>query len=200
MLKIDTLERSESEQYSELAHRQALLNALAPDPAAWEYRGEVVDGGTDGKAYCACGHPIRWIFPVYRGSEMRPIGSTCINHYATVSAEQAGRMQSRLDETQAAIRDAAKQARAAAMDIKAQAAGEAYRAAYDSIVAIHRSFRDSGRRSPREIWAAVESYHYGLPNPSRPPRYQRKSALVAWYEKHIAAADAILSRYRSGLH
>lgn len=197
MLKINELRTTEETQQSELSHRKALLAALAPDPAAWEYRGEMIDSGPASRAHCACGHPIRYVFPVYRGGEVRPIGSTCITHYATVSAEQAARMQARLDATQAAIREAAKQARQAAADRKAEQAAAAYREAYDRIKAIYRSFADRGRHAPREIWALAQSYRYALPSPDRPPEYQRASDLTRWFAKHTDTANCAIQRFNA---
>lgn len=58
---------------------------MAPDPSRWEYRGGYGDAGFYGASSCACGHDIRYEFPIERddGSSLI-IGSTCIDKYIPV--------------------------------------------------------------------------------------------------------------------
>ena len=65
---------------------------MAPDPSRWRYTGGYRDAGAYGASSCACGHDIRYEFPIERddGASL-VIGSTCIDKYIPVLiAEGAG--------------------------------------------------------------------------------------------------------------
>lgn len=58
---------------------------MAPDSSRWEFTGVVRDAGEYGASSCACGHDIRYEFPIRRddGASLI-IGSTCIDKYIPV--------------------------------------------------------------------------------------------------------------------
>jgi hypothetical protein len=92
-MSIKTEIRTEERRLENLHHVQRLATAMAPDPKEWEYRGEMIDSGNGANAHCACGHPIRYVFPIYnrRTGKSVPIGCVCIEasvpYLMTVGAE-----------------------------------------------------------------------------------------------------------------
>ena len=86
------LEATASIMRSSLRHAQRLINALG-NPSEWQATGEVVDAG----GHCACGHPIRWAFPiVHPDGRQNVIGSECINHFQNINPDQADKLRAGL--------------------------------------------------------------------------------------------------------
>lgn len=79
MSKIDTDIKQAEKTVGNLGHIQRLADAMMPNPKDWEYRDEIEEGEN---ARCACGHPIRWMFPIHRKSDnaVLAIGSVCIEN------------------------------------------------------------------------------------------------------------------------
>lgn len=57
-----------------------IRSAMAPDPAAWSFTGEVCDYREYDAAKCTCGHAVRYLFFIVRDADGKRlgIGSTCI--------------------------------------------------------------------------------------------------------------------------
>ena len=122
--------RQTEETQVNLRHMKILADAMAPDPTEWRYEGEIEEAG-DGLASCACGHPIRYCFPIRRPRDgaILIIGSVCIEksipyliaHGAEALAQglQAGteRLNELIKERQKRIRDAQSNARYAALKV-----------------------------------------------------------------------------------
>lgn len=73
-------ERKAQRTVDNLQHVQRLADALAPDAREYEYKGGCYDAGKGAFEKCACGHPIRYVFPVEHkdGTRTVNIGSVCI--------------------------------------------------------------------------------------------------------------------------
>lgn len=140
----------------DLAHAQRIADAMAPDPREWEWTGEVNDAGPGasmmpGGPKCACGHPIRYQFPLERERDGARvvIGSTCIESTVPyLIAHGAEGLARRLEEALAAHREAlAEQERrekaAAANEAVAQLAAD-----WDELVAWRQR---AGQRYTRRL-------------------------------------------------
>lgn len=89
---MSNLEQTASVMRSSLRHAQRLINALG-NPSEWQATGEVVDAG----GHCACGHPIRWAFPiVHPDGRQNVIGSECVNHFQNINPDQADKLRAGL--------------------------------------------------------------------------------------------------------
>ena len=109
--------KDSEEAQESIAHAQAIADKLAPDCREWEWTGETIDAGkgaTQGfnPPRCACGHPIRYLFPLVRerdGATVN-IGSTCIKSTVpTLLASGAEGLAIRLQNALAAHKEALKE-------------------------------------------------------------------------------------------
>ncbi len=59
---------------------ESIRSAMAPDPAAWSFTGEVCDYRRYDAAKCTCGHAVRYLFFIVRVADGKRlgIGSDCI--------------------------------------------------------------------------------------------------------------------------
>lgn len=178
------------EQESRTNHALALLNALAPDPSKWEYRGECFEG--DENSHCACGHPIRWLFPIYLEQQVKVVGSTCVNHFAAINPATGGLMLEKLAELQAKLSEQLKAAKRAAADSENSMLWIKYCEARDRALARHNANRAEYRRSPYTLWwfccAGREQYRR-----NSQPEYTRACDLKRWLLKGIARAERALA-------
>jgi hypothetical protein len=150
--KINQAER----KVDNLAHLERLATAMAPDPTRWEYRGEVLDGGGGlEQVHCTCGHPIRWIFPIYDRDSGRslPIGSTCIAAsvpYLIHSGAQglADALQAALQRHQEALAEAARQVR----DAVNNEVVASLLATREALFTWAKGEREVGTYLPRGLW------------------------------------------------
>lgn len=189
MTTIETTSAALAQQESRTNHAMALLNALAPDPSKWEYRGECLEGDENSK--CACGHPIRWLFPIYFGEQQKVVGSTCVNHFAAINPETGALMLEALERLQTKLSDQRKAALKATADSENAALWAQYSQLRDTAIERHNSNRGRYIRSPWELWffVAGRSQYRRL----KTPEYVRACDLKKWLVKAIAAAERALS-------
>jgi hypothetical protein len=187
---IDRLESEVLEQQDRATHALALLTALAPDPSKWEYRGECFDGGEQSK--CACGHPIRWEFPIYRENEVKVVGSTCVNHFAALNPTTGALMLSKLAELEDRLAAAKKAAKAAARQVEVDAARVRFEATLTAARVKFDSYRARGVKAPWELWRAVASYRRV---PSKAPEYSRACDYIRWYKQETARLERAMENH-----
>lgn len=188
-----TIEKTTAElsnQESRTNHALALLAALAPDPSLWEYRGECFEG--DAGSHCACGHPIRWLFPIYYGNQTKVVGSTCVNHFAAINPATGALMLAKLEELQTKLSDQRKAAVKATADAENQKLWAQYVEVRDKARAMHQSNRSRYIRSPYELWFFTSSSREQF-NRNSPPEYTRPCDLKKWITKAIARAQRATS-------
>ena len=189
MIKIDRLEKRTDELARELDHRAKLMRALEPDPPEYEYTGEEpIDGGAN--AHCSCGHEIRWIFTVIRkrDGKIMPIGSTCINHFAAINPITFQRLNQAYDILLKKLSEAEKSAKAAAAQVKVEAAKIKFLAAYDRASTLYDNYRSRGEHAPYELWMLMASRKYSI-SPDGVPEYTRACDYIKWYDQQ---ADCLL--------
>lgn len=173
------------------AHLRKLAAAMAPDPSAWTYEGEVSDGkGSNAK--CTCGHPIRWIFTIRRKSDgaALPIGSTCIEtsvpflmqHNAEALAEQ---LTAAVKAHQKALRVAAAAERKRARELAQDAELSALRADLQALQDFRRRAIDSYREHTGRMYVPHELYTR-LPTPR--PTKTRKGTIRRFVRTYRAGA------------
>jgi ribosomal protein L37AE/L43A len=143
--------KKEERKLENLHHVQRLAAAMAPDPKEWEYRGEMIDSGGVSD-FCSCGHPIRFIFPIYnkRTGKSIPIGSVCIEasvpYLMTVGAAGLAkslegcqeRLKKHLSELESRKRAAAGDARFQKLKVEAEALAAWYPVLWKKVL-IHAS-------------------------------------------------------------
>lgn len=193
MIAIEQTENQIIEQESRASHVLALIEALAPDPSQWEYRGECDDAGAGSEAKCACGHPIRFLFPIYHADgRVKIVGSTCVNHFASINPATGQLMLDKLDELNAKLAEQKKAAKRAADDAENARLWSEYCAARDAAVAAHNANRAEYRRSPYQLWyfAAANREEYRR---QYPPEYTRACDLKRWLTKAIARAKSAMT-------
>lgn len=187
-----TIQRTQSElstQESHTNHALALLAALAPDPSKWEYRGECFEG--DENSHCACGHPIRWLFPIYFENQTKIVGSTCVNHFAAINPATGQLMIDKLAELQTKLSDQKKAAARAAADAENAALWTEYCNWRDAAISAHRTNRQRYVRSPYQLWHFAESYREQY-RVTKQPEYTRPCDLKKWLVKAIARAKSAM--------
>jgi len=190
-MKIETIERAEADLLASNTHALNLISALAPyAPSEYEYRGEVADAGAP-VAQCACGHPIRFCFPIYHASGKTAIlGSTCVEHYSLLCPETGARMKAAEERLHAEIAAARKLAARATADAENAGLWQIYSELRDKAVAAHKANRQAGQRSPHDLWQFAEGWYekYRVQNP---PEYTRPSDLRKWLTKAIARVQRL---------
>lgn len=196
MTAIDKIQNEALEQEGRATHALALINALAPDPSKWEYRGECVDGGGE-NCECACGHPIRWCFPIYFESQVKIVGSTCVNHFAAINPETGNLMLEKLAELEAKLASAKKEALAAQKQAEVEAIKARYEAAYDGMKARMQSYESSYTRAPYELWQLARSSKWGLPR--KAPNYKRACDFIRWYSQSLARIERLWGTHAIGV-
>ena len=180
------------------------------DPSEWKYTGKCVDAGR-GAAFapdgpkCACGHPIRYQFFIYRERDGKvpdeeKVGSTCIGHFAAMNPVLYQELLKAISELEQEKKAKERAAREAERQVKVDAAREGYRRVYDYL---YKKFEvyDDGEFLPRPLFLAFKSYSdsYRLPHPDDPPTYQRAHAYVNWYAKKKKYAESIVKELEGSL-
>lgn len=128
-------------------HLKQLTAGLGAPPEEFEYRGECVDRGKGNLGTCACGHMIRFEFTVHhkKTGDPFPIGSTCINFFATADAAAMKKDERSLIEKfnkdMAAIREFHRIEERHAAETEAQKVLNEYMILYQSLV-------EAGTRMP----------------------------------------------------
>lgn len=186
---IDTLERKSDELARYSAWAAKLAAALAPDPAAWEYRDEVLDCAGEG-AHCACGHPVRYLYPLYRGADTAAVGSECINHFAALAPGLHVKLAAAEDALRARIAAAKRQAKSAADSVEVAGLRAEFEAALQAAYDRYEAARVQGRRSPRVLWEVIASNRWRVP--AHAPEYARACDLKRWYKTQTATLRAAL--------
>lgn len=181
MTKAAKVEKRIEQAEGHVHHVNALIAGLAPDPREWEYRDEVCDAGTAG-ASCVCGHPIRYMFPVYRGADRRILGSTCVEHYAAIDPAKGARMLEALRSLEADLAARKAAARAAQTETEVAVLRAEYEALYQRAVAEYKRYQ--GRYVPRPLFMAFHS-KARVVSPGRVPVYQKTGFYKGWYGKQI---------------
>lgn len=187
MTTIERTEQETVEQEVRTAHALALIVALAPDPSAWEYRGQCNDTGPNSNAKCACGHPIRYEFPIYRGVESRVVGSTCVEHFAALNPETGALMLAKLEELQSKLAEQKKAAKAAIQQAEVDTLKSQFEAAYSAVKARFDGYRERGVYAPYELWSRICGRGRV---PSHAPEYQRACDYIRWYKQQTARLQA----------
>lgn len=191
MTKIETLAESLAQDAARLEYTENLFRGLHREPENYEYTGEIIDCGNEGK--CACGHPIRWGFPLKHksgdASKGKIVGSTCVGYFQGVNADLYAALMAgveRLNKQLAEAKAAAKRAQAQA-DVDVLAAQ--WESLYVSLKTRYQSYRERGQMAPRALWEAFGSYRYGVP--SAPPEYTRPADYKRWYKQQIKRLESL---------
>ena len=189
---LDNLARQSENLADRAAYLQPLVDRIQ-DGMLWEYRGEILEDAS-GKAACVCGHPIRYIFPIYRkdASDQCGLGSTCIGHFESINPEMYAALTAADTALKARIADAQKRAREAARQQKVEVARAEFRALYDRAHSQYAAYAEHGRRAPRPLWEVCASRNWYVPENA--PDYTRAADLIRWYQKQTAILNAHLSQ------
>lgn len=193
MTQLELLERTAGEMAAQSDHVLRLLAALDNRPQDWEYRDEMGEDRS-GKAQCACGHPIIYLFPVYdtkNPGQQRTLGSTCIEHYGTYRPEDAARMvaaQAAHEERLAAAKREAKRSAGLAQVQEAVARWEPYA---ESISEYWTRRARTGERIPDAL------YWHTWPQPGKMAgtlerRYKRPCDMLRYVADYIRHAERAL--------
>ena len=181
MTTLNHLEQQDQDLQRQAEHYKALLRALAPDPAAWKFTGEVLEGDPN-ESQCACGHPIKWLFVIARNGGIKHLGSTCINHFEFINQETFTALCQAQTALSARLAEAEKKAKRAAASMEVAAAQAEFVNAYDEALELYRHYRSVGQQAPRKLWEVVASHAWRVP--SQAPDYQRAHDLIRWYREH----------------
>lgn len=175
---------------AKLHHVAALLQALG-NPSEWKYTGDIGDAGNS-ECYCACGHPIRYMFFIEHPQRGRAhVGSTCIEHIAHVAPELGDTLRAARDAHLQKLAELKKAAKRAQDDAENQRLWAEYCAARDAAIAAHRANRQAGRRSAWDLWSFAESYRCTW-RKFQPPVYLRACDLRRWLTRAINVARSVL--------
>ena len=189
------LERLEAE----IAYRESLVRALAPDPSEYEYGGLNYDSGPRSNEHCACGHPIRLVFMIERERDGKTakIGSTCINHFGAISPGQVDRMVAdynamveRIKEDERRAKELQKQGEVAGLEAEYARIHEIGRVRY-------QAYQNAGRRAPYELYWAYGCYSTRLPKTCN-KTYKTTNGFIGWYKKHIEILRSVLGNILNG--
>lgn len=189
-MKIDDIMAETGRTSSKLGHVQALLDALG-DPSKWTYTGTCADAGPDSKEKCACGHPIRFCFILTNEGNQAQVGSTCIETVGQVNPALGATLREAQDRLEKELAEAIKVARKARQTEENTRLWEEYCAKRDSAIARHRQNRNSGLRSPFNLWFFAESHRETL-RAFRQPEYQKPALLAKWLKRAIAHVDFVI--------
>lgn len=192
-MELNTLERTHADLEARSAHVLRLLAALAPDPRAWEYTGDVIDTGAPDGGKCACGHPVRYLFPLRRGEDTANVGSTCVEHFSAIDPDLHDRLSEALARNTAAIAEAKAAARKAAALAEVAQAREEWSAVASAIRAQIAAAKARDRWIPRNLWE-IEHYLPGLLSGRKAERFTRPADQKRWYRDAVKTLNRELSR------
>jgi hypothetical protein len=156
MTQIESMTSKAGKTVGSMHHVKALIEGLDNRPQDFVYRGEILEG--EG-VYCACGHPIHFMFPIYdvkNEKNVKILGSTCITNYGEYRPDDAKLMQMKYEELLAKIAEAkraSKEAMAkeeiAKLSIEHTALKTQIRDRYEN------HYNKIGKFAPRALWYAV---------------------------------------------
>ncbi len=184
MTKIETLTEATQTAARRAEYARNLLRGLGYEPQNYEYSGEILDCGTDGE--CACGHPIRWGFPLKHKSDAgktKIVGSTCVGYFAEVNQELFLALCKGVDRLNEQLAQAKAASKRAAAQAEVEALAAQWQELYDSLRAEYIGYRERGEMAPRALWEAFGSRFRALE--AEPPQYTRPAAYKRWYKKEI---------------
>ncbi len=172
-------------------HAASLLRALG-DPTQYEYRGEWFEDKSGG-SYCSCGHPIVNVFPIYHQvtGAMKPLGSTCIDHFATITPALYAALVSKRDEIALLVVETKKKVKRAQADARNADLWGRYCVLRDQVMAIDADYAARKAWSPRPVWAFANSWT--CPHRFKVmPRYTRAGDLTRRLNTAIAFVESVL--------
>lgn len=176
---IGRLQNEIGEKEGRLHHVQKLLENLG-NPSEYEYTGQVIDAGSS-NAQCACTHPIRFCFIIkhQKSGRQAQVGSTCINHIASISPELGIVLTEAKDKLERELAEAIKKSKRAKADEENVKLWEEYCVLRDRAKAMHKTNRENYRKSPYPLWWFCES-HDEKYRKSAMPEYTRAADLKRW--------------------
>lgn len=183
--KIEALTDSLEDAARRAQYVRNLMRGLNNEPENYEYTGEVVDMGDTGK--CACGHSIRWGFPLKHKSgdanKGKIVGSTCVGYFAEVNEELFKALCAGVDALNKRLAEAKAASKRAQAQADVDALAEQWATLYSKLNAKYQSYRERGEKAPRALWEAFGSYRYSLP--AYAPEYTRPADFKRWYKAQI---------------
>lgn len=196
MTQISFLESKADNLESKIQHSDALIRALG-DPSQWQWTGDIYDAGAP-VASCACGHQIRYIYPIINSQGLtNQVGSTCIYYFQEVNPEMAEKMRSALVELEEKI----KQAKA---DSKKQEQDEEVKkleVRFNKLISVAKEYKEwyksKGKFCPKDLYAVATYYRWDWGGVEKnPPQYKRVNDYIKWYSQRIDRLEAITSYYQ----
>lgn len=191
MIVVEKLQKDIEKKEGTIHHVKKLLENLG-NPSDYEFTGQVFDAGNSG-AQCACTHDIRYCFIIRHKDNRKEaqVGSTCINHIASVSPELGQILLNAKDKLESELADAIKKAKRAKADAENQLLWEEYCILRDRAKAIHKANRDNYRKSHYQLWYFCESWDekYSV---KKIPDYTRAGDLKKWLIKAIERVNFVL--------
>jgi len=200
--KLEKLEEQAARVSSASEHAQRLIESLV-DLTAWSFTGNVIDHGAGATNHqnaprCVCGHPVRYHYEIradrdvgnWKAGDTTYVGSVCIGQVGYLNPGLANAIKEAEKKLMEKLKEAKKKAHLAQIEERVKALREEYDELLDRLNALYDHFRNRGLRAPYDLWAAVASYKWRLPQ--EPPKYQRAGNYVRWYEKKIKEAKRVL--------
>jgi hypothetical protein len=188
---IDKLENKEVRTNYRLKHVDALFLGLHRQPHNYEYRGEIVDCGNDGK--CVCGHKIRQGFVLHHKSDPnlgpKIVGCVCVEQFAAINLELYKSLMEGVAKLKEQIREAKARAKRSQAEAEVESLRTAYEAKHSAMVDLFEGFKLRGQRAPRPLWEAVAS-SYRIPR--KAPEYSRPADYKRWYKERSAWIDSAI--------
>lgn len=196
-MNLKQLETATDEKANNLAHVQALINALG-NPSEWIYTGVMNDCGAP-VSKCACGHPIRYEFMIEHPTtgKKNVLGSTCIEHYAAYNPESADRMkkdyEKHMDELAAKKKEQKEKQQSEEVQ-KIKAEFDSLREQFNTYL---NSKREPGRYGNAGTWLPYQYYGYKRhvdDSEKKIPNYSRKSTMIKKYQELINFINQIIGK------
>ena len=184
---------SEAQIRSRLDYTGKLLTALG-NGLDWEYSGQVIDMGNEGK--CTCGHKIRNGYVINRKDNkkiIRILGSECINVFQTINPELHQTLLAALENEKLRVAEDKKQQKALFQDTQIAELKSQYVVLLDSITQVYNEYREQGRRVPYKIYCTERGCKYrDCYGEVKIKAYKSKAALIKWFEAGIVNLTNIL--------
>lgn len=191
MTKIQTITETLADVSARAEYTENLYRGLNREPENYEYTGDVVDMGSEGK--CACGHPIRWGFPLKHKSgdanKGKIVGSTCVGYFEGVNFELYQSLMAGVERLSRQLAEAKAAAKRAQAQAEVDALAQQFDELYDTLNSRYQSYRERGQMAPRALWEAFGSYRYGVP--SKAPEYTRPADYKRWYKQQIKRLESL---------
>ena len=186
----ERLTRRETKASTKHDHYARLLSAMHGVPSEWEWDGNIIED-KDGK--CACGHKIRWCFPlVHTKGQFEPIvvGSVCVENAPGISPQLVEQMKVASESLRKLIAERKKQEKEMAQDKEiAELLGRREKMR-EMVRSRHADNQSRGGMSSRIIWMmAVGKWGF-----KRVDAYKSKSASIARLKVEVDAIEKALKR------